>query len=104
MKTWHRAKAQEGTVGVLLEPEHCHSNFFGLAAFSDLVWKNSPKKATDNMLEKSCSLLLDKLRNHIAKNRAYSIESLISGTYVVESVIVQEDFLDNEYRDCLAEF
>jgi len=54
------------------------------------------------MLEKPCCLLLHKLRDHVAKYSAHSIESFISGTYIVEAVIIKKDLLHNEYGNCLA--
>ena len=55
------------------------------------------------MLQQPCRLLLDELRDHIAEHRAHSVETLVGSTYVVQSMIVEEDLLDNEDSDSLAE-
>lgn len=48
------------------------------------------------MLEKPCCLLLYELGNHVAQDCAYSIEALISSAYVVQSMIIKKDLLDDE--------
>lgn len=65
---------------------------------------NLPKKATDNVLEQADSLLLDELVHHVAKHSAHGIEALISLADVGKAGVVQQDLLDDEYRDSLAEF
>lgn len=55
------------------------------------------------MLEKSGSLLLDELGNHIAQDGANGIESLVSSADVVQAVVVEQDLLDDEDGDCLAQ-
>ena len=55
------------------------------------------------MLKKSCCLLLHQLRNHIAQDRSHSIESLICGADVVQSMIIEENLLDDEDGHCFAE-
>ena len=55
------------------------------------------------MLEQSCSLLLNELRNHVAEDCTNSIESLICGANIVQPMIIKEDLLHNEDCDSLAE-
>lgn len=55
------------------------------------------------MLQESSSLLLDQLRNHVAEHGANSIESFIGGAYIIKTMIVEEDLLDNENGHRLAQ-
>jgi hypothetical protein len=55
------------------------------------------------MLEKSCSLLLHKLRDHVAQYRTNRIESLICCANIVQPMIIEKDLLDDEYSHGLAE-
>lgn len=55
---------------------------FGLGGFI-------PKEAPDYVLKQPSGLLLHKLADHVAKYGADSVEALIRGTNVVESVIVE---------------
>lgn len=48
------------------------------------------------MLQKSGCLLFDQLSDHVAQNSSHSIESLICGTNIVESMVVKQDLLNNE--------
>lgn len=56
------------------------------------------------MLQQSDSLLIDELSDHVRQNRTDSVEPLVGLTYVLQAHVVQEDLLNNEYRDRLAEF
>lgn len=62
-----------------------------------------PQEAPNDMLQQSRCLLFHKLANHVAKDRAHSIEPLISGTYVVQSVVIKQDLLDDEDGNGLAQ-
>jgi hypothetical protein len=62
-----------------------------------------PKKAANNVLQQPSRLLLHELRDHVAEHRANSVETLISSADVVESMIIEEDLLDNEDGNRLAE-
>ena len=55
------------------------------------------------MLEKSCSLLLNQLRDHVAENCPDCIESFVRGAYIIQTMIIKEDFLHNEDCDSLAQ-
>ena len=55
------------------------------------------------MLEKADSLLLHKLVHHVTENRANGIESLVSLADVGEANVIQEDLLDNEDGNRLAQ-
>lgn len=109
---WHRAVARGGTDGELHEPCCCHS-----------VWKQSvkrperrdqtktkhlqislPKKAADDVLQKPHSLLLNKLRDHVAQYGSHRIKSLIGSTDICKTNIVKENLLYNENCNCFAEF
>jgi len=48
------------------------------------------------MLEQSDGLLLDQLVYHVAEHGAYSVESLVSLTDVLQSKVVQKNLLNNE--------
>jgi hypothetical protein len=62
----------------------------------------SPKKAADDVLKKSCRLLLHKLRNHVAEDSSDSIETLVCSTNVVQPVVIKKDLLHDEDRNSLA--
>lgn len=55
------------------------------------------------MLQQPRSLLFHELANHVAENGPNSIESLVGGTDVVQPVVVQQDLLNNEDGNSLAE-
>ena len=55
------------------------------------------------MLQESHSLGLDQLVDHIAEHCPDSIEAFISLTDVGEAHLVEEDFLDDEDGDGLAQ-
>jgi len=61
-----------------------------------------PEKATHDVLEESCRLLFDKLRDHVAQHRSNSVESLIGGTNIIQPMIIEKDLLYNEYSNRLA--
>lgn len=68
------------------------------------IWaKVLPEKAAHYVLEKACGLLLHKLRDHVAQNSTDGVEPLVSGTDVIQAMIVEQDLLHNEYSDRLAE-
>lgn len=48
------------------------------------------------MLKQPCGLLFHKLADHVAKYGSDSVEALIRGANVIQSIIVEEDFLDDE--------
>lgn len=56
------------------------------------------------MLEQSDRLLLNQLSDHIAKDSAYSIESLICRTNVRQANVIEKDLLYNENGNGLAQF
>lgn len=56
------------------------------------------------MLEQSDSLLLDELINHVAQHGADGVEALISLADVLQAQIVEQNLLDDENGDGLAEF
>ena len=62
----------------------------------------SPKKAADDVLKKSCRLLLHKLRNHVAEDSSDSIETLVCSANVVQPVVIKKDLLHDEDRNSLA--
>ena len=66
-------------------------------------WKPIPEKATHDVLEESCRLLFDKLRDHVAQHRSNSVESLIGGTNIIQPMIIEKDLLNDEYGHGLAE-
>jgi hypothetical protein len=63
-----------------------------------------PKKASDHVLEQADSLLLDQLVDHVAKNGANSIETLIGLANVRKPNVVQQDLLYDEDGYSLTEF
>lgn len=65
--------------------------------------KNIPQEAPNNMFEEPSGLLLDELRNHIAEDGADSVEALISGTDVVKTIVIEQNLLDDENSNRLAE-
>lgn len=64
--------------------------------------KPIPEKATHDVLEESCRLLFDKLRDHVAQYRSNSIESLIGSANIIQPMIIKKDLLHNEYSHRLA--
>lgn len=48
------------------------------------------------MLEKSSSLGLDQLGNHIAQDRTDGVEALVSSANVVETIVIKQNLLHNE--------
>ena len=55
------------------------------------------------MLQKTGRLLLNKLGDHVAENSSDCIEPFICGTNIIQSMIIKEYLLHNEYCDRLAE-
>ena len=55
------------------------------------------------MLEQSDGLLIDKLDDHVAEYSADGIESFIRLAYIVESLVIEEDLLDDKDSNSLAE-
>jgi hypothetical protein len=64
---------------------------------------NIPKEAPNNMFEQADGLLLYKLVDHVAENGADSVEALVRLADVCKTNVVQQDFLDDEDGDRLAE-
>ena len=56
------------------------------------------------MLEEASGLLLHQLSHHVAENGSNRVEALVSSTDVVEPVVIEKDFLNNENGNRLAEF
>jgi hypothetical protein len=63
-----------------------------------------PQKASDDVFQQSGRLLLDQLRNHIAQHCAHSIEPLVSCTYIVQAMVIEQYLLDDKDGHGLAEF
>lgn len=63
----------------------------------------SPQEAAHNVLEQSCGLLLNELGYHVAEDSSNSVKSLVGGTDVVETVVIQQNLLDDEDGNSLAE-
>lgn len=63
-----------------------------------------PKEAPDDMFQEPCRLLLNQLVDHVAQNRPNGVEPFIGCAYVVEAIVVQKYFLDDEYGHRLAQF
>jgi len=61
-----------------------------------------PKETPHNMLQQPCRLLLNKLRNHIAKHCAYRVETLVCSTDVIQSMVIEKYLLHNEYGHSFA--
>jgi len=55
------------------------------------------------VLEESCRLLLDKLRNHVAQYRSNRVESLVGSANIIQPMIIKKDLLHNEYSHRLAQ-
>lgn len=56
------------------------------------------------MLEQSYSLLLDELIDHIAQHCSHGIEALVCLAYILQSEIIEQNLLNDENGNCLAEF
>ncbi len=54
------------------------------------------------MLEQPSRLLLDELGDHVAQDGAHGVEALVGGADVVQTVVVEQDLLDDEDGDGLA--
>lgn len=65
---------------------------------------NLPKEASYDMLEQTHCLLLNQLVDHVGKHGSNSVESLISLADVLKAQIIEQDFLDDEDGNSLAEF
>lgn len=57
---------------------------------------NSPKEATDHMLEQSHRLLLNELSNHVAQDSPHRIEPFVGSANVRETDVIQQNLLHNE--------
>lgn len=55
------------------------------------------------MLQQTCGLLLHELADHVTKYGADSIEALIGRADVVETVVIEQDLLNNEDGDRLGQ-
>lgn len=55
------------------------------------------------MLEQASRLLLDELANHVAEHGADGVEPLVGSADIVESIVIEEDLLNDEYGDRLAQ-
>jgi hypothetical protein len=64
---------------------------------------NLPEEAANDMLEKSDSLLLNKLRHHVTENGANGVETLVSLADVGKTSVIQKDLLYNEDGHGLAQ-
>lgn len=62
-----------------------------------------PKEASHDVLEKSNRLLLHELVDHVAENCANCVEALVCLTDVRKTDVIEQDLLDDEDGDCLAE-
>jgi len=62
-----------------------------------------PKEAAYDVFEKSCCLLLHKLRDHVAEYRPHGVKTFICRANVVQAMIIKKDLLDNEDGHGLAE-
>ena len=62
-----------------------------------------PQEASYHMLQQSGGLLLNELGHHVAQDGPDCVESLVGGADVVQAVVVQQDLLDNEDGNGLAE-
>lgn len=60
-----------------------------------------PKETPDNMLQQPRGLLLHQLTDHVAEYSSNSIEPLVGGTDIVETVIVEQYLLDDENSNSL---
>lgn len=56
------------------------------------------------MLQQTHRLLFNKLVDHVGKNSSNSVESLVSLTDVLQAEVIEQDLLDDEDSDRLAEF
>ncbi len=56
------------------------------------------------MLQQPHSLLIHQLRHHITQHRPHSIEPLVRLADILQTHIIEEDFLDDEDGNGLAKF
>lgn len=49
-------------------------------------------------------MLFHKLTNHVTKDGANGVESFVSSTNVVQTTVVEENLLNDEDGNCLAQF
>lgn len=61
-----------------------------------------PQKAPDDVLQESDRLLVDQLSDHVAKDGANSVETLVSLTDVLKTHVVEQDLLNDENGDGFA--
>jgi hypothetical protein len=74
-----------------------------LAESSQELIEAIPEKTAHNMLQETGCLLLNKLRYHVAENSSNCIEPFVRSADIIQPMIIEEDLLDNEYCDGLAE-
>ena len=64
---------------------------------------DSPKETSHDVLEKSDCLLLHQLSDHIAEDSAHRIEPFVGRTNVRQTDVIEEDLLNDEDGNGLAE-
>ena len=64
------------------------------------VGNGLPQETADDMLKQSDCLDLDKASNHVAQDGADGVEAFVGGADVVQTGVVEEDFLHDENGDC----
>jgi hypothetical protein len=62
-----------------------------------------PEEAPNNVLEEPHSLLFNQLVHHIAQNGAHGVEALISLADIAQPDVIQQNLLDDEDSNSLAE-
>lgn len=76
----------------------------GISAVQMGVQKmSSPEKAAYNVLQKTDSLLLHQLGDHIAQNSTDCVESFVCRADICQANVVKQDFLNYENGDRLAQ-
>lgn len=62
-----------------------------------------PKEAPYDVLQKSDSLLLHQLSDHVAQHGPDSIESFVRMAYISKSSVIKKNFLYDENSHCFAQ-
>ena len=70
-------------------------------AFKDF---NSPKEAAHDMLKETSGLLLHQLGDHVAEDRTDGVKPLVGSADIIETIVIQQNLLYNEYGHGLAQF
>jgi hypothetical protein len=97
---WLREALAQSLAGASVVAQSVRSE---LARVATMIRGDKPQEAADDVLEQTDSLLLDQLVDHVAEDGADGVEAFVRLADVGEASVVEEDFLDDEDGDGLAQ-